>query len=24
MRFNNSEANKYLKPFTRKGWELKV
>ena len=25
MRFTNSEeANKYLKPFTRKGWELKV
>jgi len=25
MRFTNSEeANKYLKPFTRKGWELKI
>ena len=25
MRFSNSEeANKQLKPFTRKGWELKV
>ncbi len=25
MRFSNSEeANKYLKPFVRKGWELKV
>jgi hypothetical protein len=25
MRFTNSEAaNKYLKPYTRKGWELKV
>jgi hypothetical protein len=25
MRFtNNAEANKYLKPFLRKGWELKV
>ena len=25
MRFTNSEeANKLLKPYTRKGWELKV
>jgi hypothetical protein len=25
MRFTNSEeANKYLRPFTRKGWELKI
>jgi hypothetical protein len=25
MRFSNSEeANKYLKPFVRRGWELKV
>ena len=25
MRFSNSEeANKYLKPFLRKGWELKI
>ena len=25
MRFsNNEEANKYLKPFVRKGWELKL
>jgi hypothetical protein len=21
---NNEDANKYLKPFLRKGWELKV
>jgi len=25
MRFtNNQEANKYLKPFLRKGWDFKV
>jgi hypothetical protein len=25
MRFSNSEeANKYIKPFLRKGWELKL
>ncbi|MEO8591838.1 MAG: Gfo/Idh/MocA family oxidoreductase [Candidatus Solibacter sp.] len=24
MRFNNEEANKYLRPFVRKGWELKL
>ncbi len=25
MRFTNSEqANKFLKPFTRKGWEMKL
>jgi hypothetical protein len=25
MRFtNNAEANKYLKPYIRKGWEMKL
>jgi hypothetical protein len=25
MRFaNNEEANKYIKPYLRKGWELKL
>ena len=24
MRFNNEEANKYLRPFVRKGWEMKL
>jgi Oxidoreductase family, NAD-binding Rossmann fold/Oxidoreductase family, C-terminal alpha/beta domain len=24
MRFNNEEANQYLRPYVRKGWELKL
>jgi hypothetical protein len=24
MRFDNAEANKYLRPYVRKGWEMKL
>ncbi len=24
MRFDNAEANNYLKPYVRKGWEMKL
>jgi hypothetical protein len=23
-RFDNAEANKYLQPYVRKGWEMKL